>query len=164
MKEETPELSARRNELETVNDIINGYPISIIVKHNSSEPLDVTRILVNDQIVCEGGWDFLAGSNLTKEVQLEFKPPSKIKISTSATTLRTSKYVSVERCGMAITINEDQIEFPWVAEVFVRQNFKCEASFISKTRAITASSCFEDGVKAEEVHLFIFSKRCNFDK
>lgn len=80
--------------------------------------------------------------------------------TTMAVVQQTSYYFSDENCG---TMHTNQKKIPWVAKVFVRQKLICGASFISKTRAVTTAKCLEDGVKAMDIHLFIFSFRCKKD-
>lgn len=96
------------------------------------------------------------------KVQEKFKPPSEIITSISTILPQVSYYVSGdERCGIKISQSRNnEEELPWIARVYVRQKLLCQASFITKTRAVTISKCFGDGVKAIEVQLFIFTKRC----
>lgn len=50
--------------------------------------------------------------------------------------------------------------WPWIAAMYVDEDYVCTASFISRTRAVTAAHCFSDKLEANDIKLQIFTKEC----
>lgn len=55
---------------------------------------------------------------------------------------------------------KNEVKYPWVAAMFIDSEYKCNANFISRTRAITAAHCFVNKPKANDIILLLYSNEC----
>lgn len=53
-----------------------------------------------------------------------------------------------------------KIKWPWIAALYVDQDYVCTANFISRTRAVTAAHCLEGYPLEDDIKLRIFTDEC----
>lgn len=53
----------------------------------------------------------------------------------------------------------DWSEFPWIASIYVLDEYTCTASLISKSIAIAAAHCFAENINYKSVKLGLYNKK-----
>lgn len=56
---------------------------------------------------------------------------------------------------------KDSDKWPWIAAVYVGDDYVCSATFITRTRAVTAAHCFKKS-KVDDVQLYSYADKCEY--